>query len=112
MDQQNTGSFAAPLGGIEALKASMSQRGMDTSVLDQMSAAAPGQQVSPGSVPQTDPKAGFDQRVAGQSAQPKQPFRSAESEIATKALKSVIDTDNAIAKQSLAMNNPMGGGLA
>ena len=58
----NTGSFGAALGGIDALKASMQSRGIDTSVLDQVSAAAPGEQAAPGQVPTTNPNAGFDQR--------------------------------------------------
>lgn len=109
MDSQNTGSFGAALGGIDALKASMQSRGMDTSALDQMSAAAPGEQVSPGSIPAgVAPDAGFDERqLAGKAVQapqqPKQSFRSAEGEVAAKALAQVISTDNAIAKQSLGM---------
>lgn len=112
MDSQNTGSFGAALGGIDALKASMQSRGIDTSALDQVSAAAPGEQRSPGSLPSNVPQlSSSDQMVANDIAQPQLPtpqtlnpqaqFRSAEAEIATKALKSVIDTDNAIAKQSL-----------
>ncbi len=100
---QNLGSFGAPLTGMDALRASMQDQGMDASILDQVSGSAPGEQALPGGVPTTNPQAGFDERqAAGQAVQqPEQQFRSAEGAIAAKALKSVIDTDNAIAKQAI-----------
>lgn len=99
-------AFGQGLSGIDALKASMQTRGMDTSILDQMSASAPGVQVSPGNVPQSGQRVGFDERqLAGQTMeQPKQQPRSAEMEIALKALADTVKTENKIA--SSVMNPP------
>lgn len=87
----------------------MQKRGLDASVLDQVSAAAPGQQNAPAAVPTTNPQVGgVEQQVAGQAAgvpagQPKTPFRSAEMEISLKALQNTVNTENKIAEAVLGM---------
>ncbi|HEC64385.1 MAG TPA: hypothetical protein ENI23_03740 [bacterium] len=106
MPPQNTGSFGATIGGADALKASMGRRGIDASLLDQISPAAP---TGPSEVaPALPADAGVPSPVTGGApAAPtgaeKVPFRSGEAEIAIKALKSVIDTENKIAEAVLGL---------
>ena len=52
----NTGQFGISLGGVQAVKQAMQRRGMDVSILDQVSPAAPGppSPVAP-AVPQAQP---------------------------------------------------------
>ena len=105
MEPQNTGSFGANLGGISALKQAMSRRGLDASVLDQVSAAAPTEQVAPSAVPANAPQIGSVEGVAAQAAgQPQQaevPFRSGEAQIALEALADTAKTESDIAKNIL-----------
>jgi len=104
--QQNTGSFGASLGGVDALKAAMQRRGMDAGIIDQMSASAPGGG-SPVAAPvqessQVAPSINQTLQASPSGAgQPKVPTRSGEMDIALKAMKGVIDTENKIAKASL-----------
>lgn len=95
-----TGSFGAGLGGIQALKQAMQRRGIDSSILDQVSASAPsGPSAVPGIAPTND--IGIPQTPA-QSIQPaKVPARSGEMEIAIQALAGVVKTENKIAESTL-----------
>ena len=107
---QNMGSFGTSLGDTSSLRAAMQKRGIDASILDQISPAASGapSQVAP-AIPQTNPNIGTtDQQVASQAVPStpapvtaKIPFRSAEMEIATKAMAGVISTENEIVKSTL-----------
>lgn len=108
-ENQNTGSFGAGLGGIDALKAAMQKRGMDASVLDQVSASAP---TGPSAVA---PAIGQDaNNVMSQTPQAPQEIageqgpqtRSGEMEIALKALAQTVSTENTIAKQALKLAAP------
>ena len=109
--QDNTGSFGSAIGGVDALKAAMQRRGIDTGILDQITPGAPGpaSPVAP-QVPQTNPQVGNipqggQTAVLGpetaMGAGPNEDFRSAEMAISLKALKGVVDTENAIAKSAL-----------
>jgi|SRR3990167_2499163 len=108
MPPDNTGSFGAATGGADALKAAMQRRGVDTSRLDQMSPAVGGTPVAP-NIPQTNPQIGSvgapsapGGPVAPEGAtSPAQTFRSAENEIALKALVDVVKTENKIALSAL-----------
>jgi len=95
------GQFAQATGGGDALRQAFEKRGIDTSILDNVSESAPGGQNIPGA-PATN---NIDtQSPVGQSqaqAVDKQPTRSGEMEIALKSLASVVSTENAIAKQTL-----------
>ena len=100
---QNTGSFGSPIGDVSALKQAMERRGMDSSILDQVSSAAPGPQtpVAP-NIPDTNPQVGA---VAQEPTPPPQqqepqapPPRSGEMEIALNALKDVVKTESDIAE--------------
>lgn len=102
---QNTGGFGAAIGGADALKQAMQRRGIDASLLDQVSPAAPGPQspvapALPADAGGMAPPAPGGVPVA--PAAEKVPFRSGEAEIAIKALKSVVDTENKIAEAALA----------
>ena len=95
------GQFAAATGGGDALRAAFEKRGIDTSILDNVSESAPGGQNIPGT-PATnniDTQSPVGQPQAQGVA--KQPTRSGEMEIALKSMSSVISTENAIAKQAL-----------
>lgn len=101
---QNTGGFGAAIGGVDALKEAMGRRGIDASLLDQISPAAPGPQ-SPVAPPLPTDAGRVAPAVGGAPVAPtgveKIPFRSGEAEIAIKALKSVVDTENKIAEAAL-----------
>lgn len=102
MEPQNTGSFGAGLGGTSALKQAMQRRGLDASVLDQVSAAAPGEQVMPPAVSGSGPQVGdIASQAVGQAEEPKVPFRSAEMETSLKALEGTVKTENKIAESML-----------
>lgn len=94
-----TGSFGANLGGLQALKNAMARRGIDSSMLDQVSASAPsGPSDMAGGMPQTT----IGPRPTPQgTVQPKVMARSGEMEIALKALAGTVDTENKIARASL-----------
>lgn len=108
---QNSGSFGSVLGGGEFLKAAMQRRGIDTGVLDQMSPAVGGSPVSP-DVPQGAPNIGPSpsQVMTDQTpqAQPGASSRSAEMDIALKALAGTVKTENKIAEATLAPKPIMG----
>ena len=102
---QNLGSFGAAIGGGDALKAAMQRRGVDTSLLDQISPAAPG---GPSEVaPALPTDAGIPSQVTGAVAGvpapaiEKAPFRSGEAEIALKALAQTVRIENKIAEAAL-----------
>jgi len=99
MPPSNTGSFGASIGGADALTQAMQRRGMDVSILEQTSPAAPGQsQVAPavqGNSTLTSPSPQTN-TPTGQS-----PFRSGEMEIALKALSQTVSTENAVTKSVL-----------
>ena len=102
-NMQNTGSFAAQLGDVSALKQAMERRGIDTSVLDQVSAAAPtGPTPTAPPVPETSPQIGTMAPApsprAGVGEPQKVPFRSGEAEIALRAMQGVIKTESKIAE--------------
>lgn len=101
---QNTGSFGAAIGGADVLKQAAQRRGMDASILDQVSpAAATSTEVAPplegtGAVPvPSSPQPSGGQQNAGT------PFRSAEMEIALKALAQTVRTEEKIAEQALGL---------
>ena len=101
----NQGSFGVATGGQEALKNAMQKRGLDISVLDQVSAGAPGVQPPiPGTIPEGTPNLApsIDQTLQAPQEAPAQ-TRSAEMDIALKALKGTVDTENKIAKASLGL---------
>lgn len=101
------GQFGQALGGVDALKAAMQRRGMDSSILDQVSASAPsgpsnvappipeGTQNIASSIPQT--------LTTPATPEPQQQFRSAEQEIALKALANTVKTENKIAEGVLGL---------
>lgn len=102
-ENQNTGSFGAGLGGIDALKAAMQKRGIDASILDQVSASAPtGASAVAPNVPQ-DANNVMTQTASSAvgGSNSKTPFRSAESEISLKALRDVAKTEAKIAELSV-----------
>ena len=104
-----TGSFGNSIGGAGALKAAMQRRGIDSSILDQVSPASAGPQspVSP-AIPQDAPNVApsIDQTLQPpQQTASKQPARSAEMDIALKALSGVVKTESKIAEASLGLNN-------
>ena len=106
MDPQNTGSFGAAIGGADALKASMGRRGIDTSLLDNISPASP---TGPSEVPSALPTdAGVPPQVAGgppvaPAGEVTAPPRSGEMEIALKALAGTVKTENKIAEAILGL---------
>src|SRR3990172_12880777 len=94
------GSFGQAIGGIDVLKAAMKRRGIDSSVLDQVSAAVGGSPISP-NVPQGTPNVSIPgTQVATPAPQTKQSFRSGEMEIALKALENTVRTENKIAESA------------
>jgi len=108
MPPQNTGSFGAATGGTDALKAAMSRRGLNVSALDQTSAgSAQGiSNVAP-AVPQGAPNMGISPEQALQPAigpqTAEQSTRSAEMDIALKALAGVVKTESKIAETVLGL---------
>jgi hypothetical protein len=110
MPPQNIGGgqFGQAIGGGDALRASMQRRGIDTSILDTVSPAAPTgpSQVAP-ALPEGVGGIVPEQQVATQAVGTPQPqgipFRSAEMEISLKALKSVANTESKIAELSLGL---------
>jgi hypothetical protein len=107
MNPNNTGSFGSAIGGADSLKAAMQRRGMDSSILDQVSPTSPGgaSQIAP-SLPSSEgdlASSVASNVVAPSGAKPSTPFRSAEMEISLKALKSVVDTESKIAELSLGL---------
>jgi len=110
--EANTGQFGIGLGGIQALKAAMQKRGMNASVLDQVSASAPAgpSQVAP-PVPQTNPQVGAMPPAtpqAGPTTQKPTPpaARSEEMSIALQALAGTVKTENKIAESQLKLASP------
>lgn len=105
MPTQNTGSFGADLGGIQALKESMKRRGIDSSILDQVSASAPsGPSESPGIAPTND--IGLPQTPTPSPQPTVTPTRSGEMDIALKALAGTVKTENKIAESTLSPKLP------
>ena len=51
MENMNTGSFGAAIGGSSALQEAMARRGMDAGVLQQQSPASPGHTPMPQGIP-------------------------------------------------------------
>jgi len=104
MDPQNTGSFGAAIGGSDALKASMDRRGIDASLLDNISPAAP---TGPSEVSPALPGEATASQVTGAApAAPTggaTPTRSGEMEIALKALAGTVKTENKIAEAVLGL---------
>ena len=103
--EQNTGSFGAATGGTDALRAAMERRGMDASILDQVSASSPtGPSEVPGQVPDTNVmQQAPAMEAVGQATKPETPFASGEMELSLKALKSVVDTENAVKKATIGL---------
>ena|SRR3990167_8091635 len=100
------GSFGKGLTGVDALKAAMQRRGMDSSALDQVSGSSPmGESPVAPQLPTTNPQVGNVPTPPPQGiTQPEgQQFKSAEMEIALKALKGVVDTENKVALSVLGM---------
>jgi len=107
MDDPNqlTGSFGAATGGSAALKAAMSRRGIDTSVLDQMS---PGSVAGASPVPtgvEGSPNVGQTPQV-GVTAPTKEP--DTDMKIALKALAGVVKNEGELKKTVIQMRS---GGL-
>lgn len=105
MEDQNTGSFGAPLGGIDALKQAMQRRGISIPAIEQMSASAPGEQVAPPSISEAPQVGNIESQVAGQVEEPEQKFRSAEMDTALNALAKVATTESDIAKNALKLRS-------
>ena len=110
--EANTGQFGIGLGGIQALKSAMQQRGMDASILDQVSPAAPSgpSQVAP-PVPQTNPQVGAMPSATPQAGPTPTgptapPSRTGEMDIALKALAGTVRTENKIAESQLKLASP------
>ncbi len=109
MDPTQSGSFGAATGGTDALKAAMARRGMDASMLDQTSAGS-AQGMSEVAPPLPEDPANLapsmDQTL--QAPQPTsqtadQMSRSAEMDIALKALAGVVKTESKIAETVLGL---------
>ncbi len=100
---QNTGSFAAGLGDVSALKQAMARKGMDVSVLEGISGAAP---TGPTSVaprlPQTTPNVGVPQQAVQPPKEPESDVR-----IALKALGSFITSEGKV--KEIVAKGRMGG---
>lgn len=113
----NTGSFGVGLGGVQALKQAMQRRGIDASVLDQVSPAAPGEQSPvPTPVPQTNPQVGSVPQAVptaptGPGGQPPPQSRTGEMDIALKALAGTVKTENKIAESQLKLAAPTPSGF-
>lgn len=106
--EANTGQFGIGLGGIQSLKAAMQRRGMDASILDQITpAAAGGPSQVPPAVPQTNPQVGAMPTATPGAEKPMAtPTRSGEMEIALKALAGTVRTENKIAESQLRLASP------
>ena len=107
------GQFGQATGGQDALRAALQRRGLDESVLNQVSASAPqGPSPTPPAVQgQPQESLGLTQQVAAQEAGGQEvqvPFRSAEGEIALKALADVAKGENRLAQQALRLQQPQG----
>ena len=100
---QNTGSFGAATGGTDALRAAMERRGLDASILDQVSASSPtGPSEVPGQVPEANVMQSPSMEAVGQATGGQEPpVRSGEMGIALKALAQTVSTENTIAKSAL-----------
>lgn len=105
-NKQNSGSFGAGmLGDTSALRQAMQRRGLDTSILDNVSASAPTgpSNVSP-DIPETNPQIGVEQSVASQApgnTKNNAPApRSYEMSVALDALAGTVKTENEIAKSA------------
>ena len=92
MNPNNTWSFGAATGGTDALKASMASRGMDTSILQQVT---PGSVAGAAPVPQT-PQTQANPNVGVTMPTPKEP--DTETLIATKALAGLLKSDGDLKK--------------
>lgn len=104
------GQFAQATGGGDVLRAAMSRRGMDVSILDAVSPTAPTgpSPVAPALPGGVGEIGAPEQQVAAQAVggapqPPEIPFRSAEMELSLKALKSVVSTESKIAELSLGL---------
>lgn len=109
---QNRGSYGAPIGGSQALQAAMQRRKIGGSVLNAMSPGSGQQSPVPPEIDQSAPNVTPTPQQAltspvqeiPQQPQPQgQEFRSAENEIALKALASVVKTEGKIAEHALRM---------
>ena len=98
------GQFGQAVGGMDALKAAMQRRGIDSSILDQVSPAGGGSPVSPNVPMETPNVTPRGASVAPPVEQAKKPFRSGEMEIALKALENTVRTENKIAESSLRLS--------
>jgi len=88
----NTGSFGAPLGDVSALKAAMQRRGIDASILDQISGGTP---MGPSPVPPSPEPTntgGQPPQAGVTEATPSQP--DSDVTIAMKALATVVTNDS------------------
>ena len=99
------GQFGQAIGGGDALRQAMSRRGIDTSMLDTISPAAPGPEspVAP-ALPEGAGVGAPGPQLPTQptgAPKPEQEFRSAEMSLALKAMNSVISTENSVVKQAL-----------
>ena len=107
--QLNPGQFGAAIGGSAAIRSAMQRRGIDASVLDQISPAAPGgpSPVAPG-VPTTNPQVGAipSPRPSPAAGPAAPPSRSGEMDIALKALAGTVRTENKIAESQLKLAAP------
>jgi hypothetical protein len=104
----NTGSFAGNLGDVSALKQAMARRGMDASILDQVSASAPTGATAVAPALPEGAGIGIPQQQAPSQVPSTQtpdapPFRSSEMSLALKALDSVVKTENSIIKSALSL---------
>ena|SRR3990167_7495544 len=108
-DNINTGSFGAAIGDVGPLKNAMQRRGMDASILDQVSpSAAIGPTSVAGNVQGQIPMGGEAGATPGTLSQGTaeqvvSPVRSGEMEIALKALASVAKTESKIAEAAIGL---------
>jgi hypothetical protein len=96
----DTGSFGNAIGGASALKQAMQRRGMDASIMDQVSPAGGGTPVAPPIEKQAPTGQGMDQTMQPISpqTQPEATTRSEEMRIALQALSDTVKTENKIAE--------------
>ena len=105
---QNTGSFGAATGGADVLKQAMARRGIDASVLDQMSpGSVAGTTPVPEGMPQSAPTSGGGGLPTSGMTAPQAPPPESDVTIAMKALSTVVTNDSKM-KRDLAIMRTQG----
>ncbi len=106
MDNQNTGSFGAAIGGGSALVEAMQRRGIDASALQAQSPASAGGAPVPAPLPEDGmqaAQAALPQGAGVTSPAPSQP--DSDVTIATKALATMVTNDSKMKKDLATMQS-------